>query len=298
MSNALAVIAQNTGASVEDITDVLRGMIISSKNQHGAIATNAEMAVVSSVCAKFDLNPLVSECAAFVSGGKLSVVVMIQGWYRIVNRQPDFDGVEFEDKLDSNGGIIATTCIMYLKNRSRPVRVTEYLSECRQERSDVWKKYPFRMLRHKAYIQCAKMAFGLSEIIDDDEASRITDNSPHGSREKDITPAAKAIDWEAIKADMAECGDEVSLNSVCIELRSRLEADGQWAQAKATCILMKSEHQARIQSYAAQADAAQADAVQADAVQVEALEGEFEPASDSTDTTASVRQVDTEMEFE
>ena len=278
-STAIQTLSVSMGVSQEEVVDVIKGMIISSKNQHGAIATNAEMAVVSSVCAKYDLNPLVSECAAFVSGGKLSVVVMIQGWYRIVNRQPDFDGVEFDDRLDSNGGIIATTCVMYLKNRSRPVRVTEYLSECRQERSDVWKKYPFRMLRHKAYIQCAKMAFGISEVIDDDEASRIAANSP---REKDITPAAKAIDWDAIKADMAECGDEESLNAVCVELRRRLEADGQWAQAKATCILMKSEHQARIQSYAAQADA----------VQVEALEGEFEPAYDS-DQAEPV-----EMEFE
>lgn len=264
-STAIQTLSVSMGVSQEEVVDVIKGMIISSKNQHGAIATNAEMAVVSSVCAKYDLNPLVSECAAFVSGGKLSVVVMIQGWYRIVNRQPDFDGVEFEDKLDSNGGIIATTCVMYLKNRSRPVRVTEYLSECRQERSDVWKKYPFRMLRHKAYIQCAKMAFGISEVIDDDEASRIAANSP---REKDITPAAKAIDWEAIKADMAECGDETSLDAVCVELRRRLEADGQWAQAKATCILMKSEHQARIQSYSAHTDAAKGDV----------LEGEFEQA--------------------
>lgn len=283
-STAIQALSVSMGVSQEEVVDVIKGMIISSKNQHGAIATNAEMAVVSSVCAKYDLNPLVSECAAFVSGGKLSVVVMIQGWYRIVNRQPDFDGVEFEDKLDPNGGIIATTCIMYLKNRSRPVRVTEYLSECRQERSDVWKKYPFRMLRHKAYIQCAKMAFGISEVIDDDEASRIAANSqsgPHGSREKDITPAAKPIDWEAIKTDMAECGDEASLDAVCVELRRRLEADGQWAQAKATCILMKSEHQARIQSYAAQAGAAQG----------EVLEGEFEP------TITGRKAEPAEMEF-
>ena len=281
-STAIQTLSVSMGVSQEEVVDVIKGMIISSKNQHGAIATNAEMAVVSSVCAKYDLNPLVSECAAFVSGGKLSVVVMIQGWYRIVNRQPDFDGVEFEDKLDSNGGIIATTCVMYLKNRSRPVRVTEYLSECRQERSDVWKKYPFRMLRHKAYIQCAKMAFGISEVIDDDEASRIAANSPRESREKDITTATKAIDWDAIKADMAECGDEESLNAVCVELRRRLEADGQWAQAKATCILMKSEHQARIQSYAAQADA----------VQVEALEGEL--VTDTGETVADTN----EMEFD
>lgn len=282
MSNALAVIAQNTGASIEDITDVLRGMIVSAKNQHGAQATNAELAIVTGVCATYGLNPLVKECAAFVSGGKLSVVVMVDGWYKMVNRRPEFDGVEFDDKFDDKGNLSSITCRMFIKGRERPVCVTEYMAECRDPKSSVWQKWPGRMLRHKAYIQCARMAFGISEVIDDDEASRIAANSPHGSREKDITPAAKAIDWDAIKADMAECGDEESLNAVCVDLRRRLEADGQWAQAKATCILMKSEHQARIQSYAAQADA----------VQVEAMEGELEPAYDS-DQAEPV-----EMEFE
>lgn len=285
MSNALAVIAQNTGASVEDITDVLRGMIVSAKNQHGAQATNAELAIVTGVCATYGLNPLVKECAAFVSGGKLSVVVMVDGWYKLVNRRPEFDGVEFSDKLDDKGNLASITCRMFIKGRERPVCVTEYMSECKDTKSSVWTKWPARMLRHKAYIQCARMAFGISEVIDDDEASRIAANSP---REKDITPATKAIDWDAIKADMAECGDEASLDAVCVELRRRLEADGQWAQAKATCILMKSEHQARIQSYAAQADSMHGDV----------LEGEFEPASDSADATASVRQVAVEMEFE
>ena len=283
MSNALAVIAQNTGASVEDITDVLRGMIVSAKNQHGAQATNAELAIVTGVCATYGLNPLVKECAAFVSGGKLSVVVMVDGWYKMVNRRPEFDGVEFDDKFDDKGNLASITCRMFIKGRERPVCVTEYMSECKDPKSSVWQKWPARMLRHKAYIQCARMAFGISEVIDDDEASRITANSQSGSREKDITPATKAIDWDAIKADMAECGDEASLNAVCIELRSRLEADGQWAQAKATCILMKSEHQARIQSYAAQADAEQG----------EALEGEFEPASSTSADASPV-----EMEFE
>ena len=285
MSNALAVIAQNTGASVEDITDVLRGMIVSAKNQHGAQATNAELAIVTGVCATYGLNPLVKECAAFVSGGKLSVVVMVDGWYKLVNRRPEFDGVEFDDKFDDKGNLASITCRMFIKGRERPVCVTEYMAECRDPKSSVWTKWPARMLRHKAYIQCARMAFGISEVIDDDEASRITANSQSGSREKDITPATKAIDWDAIKADMAECGDEASLNAVCIELRSRLEADGQWAQAKATCILMKSEHQARIQSYAAQADAAQG----------EVLEGEFEPAA-ATGTGDTGSPV--EMEFE
>lgn len=250
MSNAIAVIAQNTGASQEEVTEILKGMIISAKNQNGAQASNAELAVVAGVCSTYGLNPLVKECAAFVSGGKLQVVVMIDGWYRLVNRRPEFDGVEFDDKLDANGNLTAITCRMFTKGRERPTCVTEYLSECKDSKSSVWSKWPARMLRHKAYIQCARMAFGISEMIDDDEAARIEANAP---KERDITPQ-KDIDWEAIQADMAECGDQAALDAACQDIRRRLEADNLWGRAKDRCILMKVEHQGRIAAYSEQGE--------------------------------------------
>jgi len=283
MSNALAIIAASNGVTQEEVAEVLRGMIISGKGQHGAQATNAEMTVVSSIFAKYDLNPFIREGHAFVSGGKLQVMIGLDGWIKLANRHPEFDGYEQFDNFDEKGELISVTTKIYVKNRRFPTPHTEYLKEAFVPTSPAWKKFPCRMLAGKSLGQCVRKAFGVSEVLDDDEASRITANSQSGPREKDITPAAKAIDWDAIKADMAECGDEASLNAVCIELRSRLEADGQWAQAKATCILMKSEHQARIQSYAAQADAEQG----------EALEGEFEPASSTSADASPV-----EMEFE
>lgn len=284
MSNALSIIAASNGVTQEEVAEVLRGMIISGKGQHGAQATNAEMTVVSSIFAKYDLNPFIREGHAFVSGGKLQVMIGLDGWLKIANRHPEFDGYEQFDNFDDKGDLISVTTKVYVKNRRFPTPHTEYMREALMPSSPAWKKFPFRMLAGKSLGQCVRKAFGVSEVLDDDEASRITANSPSGSREKDITPATKAIDWDAIKADMAECGDEASLNAVCIELRSRLEADGQWSQAKATCILMKSEHQARIKEYAAQVDA----------VQGEVLEGEFEPAgaTGSDDTTSPV-----EMDF-
>lgn len=288
MSNALSVIAASNGVTQEEVAEVLRGMIISGKGQHGAQATNAEMTVVSSIFAKYDLNPFIREGHAFVSGGKLQVMIGLDGWIKIANRHPEFDGYEQFDNFDDKGELASVTTKIYVKNRRFPTPHTEYMKEAFVPTSPAWKKYSYRMLAGKSLGQCVRKAFGISEVLDDDEASRITDNSSHGSREKDITPAAKPIDWDAIKTDMAECGDEASLDAVCVELRSRLEADGQWAQAKATCILMKSEHQARIQAYAAQADAAQD----------EALEGEFVPTRDSGSFGADDTASPVEMEFE
>ena len=245
MSKALTVIAQNTGTTEEEITDVLRGMIVSAKNQHGAQATNAELAVITGVCATYGLNPLVKECAAFISGGKLQIVVMIDGWYKLVNRQPDYDGVEFEDHFNDKGDLVSTTCKMYLKTRGRPVCVTEHMTECRDSKSTVWQKWPARMLRHKAFIKAARMAFGISEVVDDDEAARIT-----GSRtEKDITPASTspAIDWQAINDMMAECADLDTLKGVAGGMRREMEINGTWAQHKDHMILLHAEHKERIE---------------------------------------------------
>lgn len=242
MSNALSIVAQNTGASEEEISTVLTGMIISAKNQHGSQATGAEMAVVTGVCAKYGLNPLVKECAAFISGGKLQVVVMIDGWYKMVNRQPTFDGVEFEDHIDNSGKITAITCKMYIKDRNRPTCATEYLAECIDPKSSVWKRWPARMLRHKAYIQAARIAFGISEVIDDDEKSRINSNQP-----KDITPTID-VDFDAIEKAFAECGDDETLRDAARNVREELEAGGAWETAKAKVVELRMKHKDRIES--------------------------------------------------
>lgn len=245
MTTALSIVAQNTGASEEDIKNVISGMIISSKNQHGATATPAEMAVFTGVCSKYALNPLVKECAAFVSGGKLQVIVMIDGWYKMVNRQETFDGVEFDDHLNDKGEVTAITCKMYIKDRSRPVSVTEYLNECNDPKSSVWKRWPARMLRHKAYIQAARIAFGISEVIDDDEVSRINSNQP-----RDITPVQPTgPTTEEINLLMAECGDLETLKAACGELRVEMQNNGTWKNRSAEVIALNIKHKDRINSY-------------------------------------------------
>ncbi|EJF75584.1 hypothetical protein MCO_01776 [Bartonella sp. DB5-6] len=83
----------------------------------------------------------------------------------------------FQDQLDKDGNLIAIKCAIRLKGIKDPIEVTEYLKECKQENSEPWKKYPARMLRHKATIQCARYAFGFSGIYEEDEAARINETN-------------------------------------------------------------------------------------------------------------------------
>ncbi|AHK11653.1 RecT-like protein [Shewanella sp. phage 1/41] len=282
MTTALAIVAANTGASEEDIKNVISGMIISSKGQHGAKATSAEMAVFTGVCSKYSLNPLVKECAAFVSGGKLQVIVMIDGWYKMVNRQENFDGVEFEDKFSDDGKIISITCKMHIKNRSHPVCVTEYLAECKDPKSTVWTRWPARMLRHKAYIQAARIAFGISEVIDDDEASRI-DSKP--MQERDITPRA-SVNLTDIDTTMADCYTLDELKHTCGKIREEMQANGTWDSLKAEIIALNIKHKDRINSASAKKDEpiydqdTGEDVTETESSEAEAIEGELLSSDD------------------
>lgn len=134
--------------------------------------TNEQFSAFLCVANEYGLNPITKEIYAFPSKGSgIQPIVSIDGWLKIINRQPGFDGMEFDDKLDDSGKLISVTCRIFHKDRSRPTAVTEYMSECRRE-TDTWKKWPARMLRHKATIQCARYAFGLSGIVDEDEYQR------------------------------------------------------------------------------------------------------------------------------
>lgn len=154
--------------------------------------SNEQMLALLVVADQYNLNPFTKEIYAFPDRQNGIVpVIGVDGWARIINNSPEFDGMEFEQDAES------CTCVIYRKDRAHPTKVTEYLSECRREAAP-WKSHPRRMLRHKAMIQCARLAFGFVGVFDQDEAERIIEN--------DITPAADLLPMtsrtEAVKAKM------------------------------------------------------------------------------------------------
>lgn len=141
--------------------------------------TDEQMMALLIVADQHGLNPWTKEIYAFPdSRNGIVPVVGVDGWARIVNQHPEFDGMTFEQDEDS------CTCTIYRKDRSHPISVTEHMSECARD-TQPWKSHPKRMLRHKAMIQCARLAFSFSGIYDPDEAERVA--------EIDITPAGKPI---------------------------------------------------------------------------------------------------------
>lgn len=135
-------------------------------------STDEEFAAFLLVAHQHGLNPVTREIYAFPKkGGGIQPIVGIDGWMTLINSHPQSDGIEFEDHFDEKGKLSAITCKIYRKDRARPTDVTEYMEECRRP-TEPWTKWPARMLRHKAAIQCARYAFGFAGIIDPEEAER------------------------------------------------------------------------------------------------------------------------------
>lgn len=140
--------------------------------------TNEQMMALLVVADQYNLNPWLKQIYAFPDKGGIVPVVGVDGWARIINEHPQFDGIEFQ--MDADG--TECTCTIHRKDRAHPTQVTEYMSECRRD-TQPWRSHPRRMLRHKTMIQAARMAFGYGGIYDQDEAERIV---------VDVTPAPAA----------------------------------------------------------------------------------------------------------
>lgn len=148
--------------------------------------SDAQMAALLIVAGQYGLSPWTKEIYAFPDKNNGIVpVVGVDGWSRIINTHPQFDGMDFEQDAES------CTCIIYRKDRSHPIRVTEWMEECKRG-TQPWQSHPKRMLRHKAMIQCARIAFGFAGIYDQDEAERIAGTGEPPRADAPATPEPPA----------------------------------------------------------------------------------------------------------
>lgn len=159
--------------------------------------SDAQMTALMVVANQYQLNPWTKEIYAFPDKQNGIVpVVGVDGWARIINSNIQFDGMEFDQDNE------ACTCIIHRKDRSHPIKVTEYMSECKRSVGP-WLSHPKRMLRHKAMIQCARLAFGFGGIYDSDEAERIVEAGAIDASTGEVMPKAAPA-----RQEKAICSDE------------------------------------------------------------------------------------------
>lgn len=170
--NAIQLVADRLNLSETALKQVLKATAFRAERP----VTDEEFLALMVVANNYGLNPVTKELYAFPNRGGVVPIVSVDGWVRITTGHPDYDGVELLENLDDKGQVQSVTAKFYRKSNGHPTVVTEYMEECNRG-TEVWKKWPRRMLRHKAYIQGARVAFGFSGIYDEDEAERIIEVS-------------------------------------------------------------------------------------------------------------------------
>lgn len=149
-------------------------------------ATNEELLALVVVANEFGLNPFLKELYAFpAKGGGIVPIVSVDGWNKMLVREPNFDGIEFDFIEDEQGVPLSCTATIHVKNRAHPVKITEYLAECKRN-TEPWNNMPHRMLRNRTLCQASRVAFGFSgvkheEEVADVEVSAVVTTAPPAS---------------------------------------------------------------------------------------------------------------------
>lgn len=183
--NAIEAMSARLGMSTQNLKSTLMNTVFKG-------ASDAEFAALIVVSNAYGLNPLTKEIYAFPGKGGITPIVSVDGWARIMNEHPQFDGIEFNDIVDEKGELYAIESVIYRRDRTHPIKVTEYMDECRSN-GPGWQKTPKRMLRHRALIQGSRIAFGFSGIYaegDEPEAFVLQDG---GERARPVAPTRDAL---------------------------------------------------------------------------------------------------------
>jgi len=169
--SALAIMAERINLDPKKLHDTLRNTVFKGANDD-------ELVTLVVVANEHKLNPLQKEIYAFPSrGGGIVPVISVDGWIKIMNSNPRFNGVQFHSTIDDKGAPVSCACTISVKGMDNPIVITEFFSECKRN-TEPWKQYPHRMMRWKALSQAVRTAFGFAGYADADaEAETAPDES-------------------------------------------------------------------------------------------------------------------------
>ena len=165
--------------------------------------TNEEFALFAEHAKSTGLNPFKKEIWAIKAGGRLQLMVGINGFYEIANRHPQFDGIEVET-VESNGKLIKAVAKVYRKDRSRPTTAEAYLSEYGKPHG-TWQTMPRVMLSKCAESMALRKSFPqeLNGIYTDAEMPReYASDTVTVTQAAPAQPAIAATNWTYYSGSM------------------------------------------------------------------------------------------------
>ena len=106
MSTALTTLTSKLAAKLDMGTDGSSLIETLKATAFKGQVNDAQMTALLVIANQYGLNPWTKEIYAFPDKGAIVPVVGVDGWARIINSHPQFDGMEFEQNDEQ------CTCIM------------------------------------------------------------------------------------------------------------------------------------------------------------------------------------------
>lgn len=174
---ALAVTQQDAAILMKRYED--REMLETLKQTVCKGATDAQFKMFVEVCRSTGLNPFLKEIWFVPSVG---VMAGRDGYLRVANEHPMFDGMETRIERDSKGVPIKATCQVWRKDRGHPITCEAYYNEYKKA-GNVWSTYPSAMIGKVAEVLALKRSFSINGIVTEEEIGEASEVEPRGSKE-------------------------------------------------------------------------------------------------------------------
>ena len=160
--SALELLSQRLNVSTNMLQSTLKNTVFKG-------CSDAEFVALVVVANTYDLNPLLREIYAFPKkGGGIQAIVGYDGWIKIMNNHPQFDGIEFIHIEDEQGNLKAVEGVIYRKDRTRPIKKLAYLKEWKRN-TEPWNNSPNHMLDVRCLCHTVRIAFGIPAGIEGDD---------------------------------------------------------------------------------------------------------------------------------
>jgi phage recombination protein Bet len=133
------------------------GMLEALRNTIAPGLSDGEFQLFAEMARATGLNPALKELWAIKAGGRLQLMTGINGFLKIANAHPQFDGLEVTFEREGSQ-IVSATAKVYRKDRRIPATATAYMSEYRKA-TPVWQTMPSVMLSKCAKALAIREAF-------------------------------------------------------------------------------------------------------------------------------------------
>jgi phage recombination protein Bet len=189
MSTALTV-HQGGGAQISKYED--REFIDTIKQTVCRGATDAQLKMFVEVCKSTGLNPFLKEIWYVAEKGL--IMAARDGYLRVANENPQFDGIETRVERDENAKPIKAVCTVWRKDRNHPTVCEAYYSEYKKS-SPVWQQYPSAMIGKVAEVLALKRSFAINGVVTEEEIGDIPtpQGPPPNSKEAAAAEAEKKL---------------------------------------------------------------------------------------------------------